>query len=542
MALRSVRRAVIALCVSVIAVSAVVASTEERAVLLGDFQGPLGVGHFDAVSGRGGLYFPDYIAGGVWKSDATPAGTVKLADVRATSLAIADGPLYFVAEETSQLWVSDGTTVGTIPVSDLRVSGYGLAAVDTRVFFSSDVGFHVSDGTSEGTAQLAERLGSGAVAVRDQVFFASGDQLWSTDGTPEGTALVQAGHSAYSIEPLLPVGSTLLFPLTYRRCSSPPPPGIICELVPDTTELWRSDGTPETTVQIAEMPIDGPYVVMNGMLFFQSGMLWRSDGTAAGTTLAAPIWPYTLVSDGRGRLFAWVRDISGFALWTSDGTAEGTVPLLQQTDSYRLRFEMAPVRGVMFFGDTDGTLWRSDGTTEGTRPVAIPVDPDTPYVAGVQAHQGALVFTTSEYPAGTGRWKLWALADCASGGDCDDGDPCTTDTCRDGICANRPLDGYPELLCRVKALQTSPDCVREVGLRPRKLRREALRLRQAVRHARGTKPRTRERHLLAHADRIAARITENVSGLGAAGLPPACVNVLDDAAWMPRRLLTRLAR
>jgi hypothetical protein len=289
------------------------------------------------------------------------------------------------------------------------------------------------------------------------------------------------------------------------------------------------------------MRIAGPYVVMNGMLFFQSGMLWLSDGTAAGTMLAAPIPPYTLVSDGRRRLFAWVRDLSGLTLWTSDGTTEGTVPLLQRTGSDRL--EMAPVRSVVFFvGDTDGALWRSDGTTEGTRPVAIPVDPDTPYVAGVQAHQGALVFTTSEYPGGTGRWKLWALADCASGSDCDDGDPCTTDTCRDGICANRPLDGYPELLCRVKALQTSSACLREVGLRPRKLRREALRLRQAVRHARGTKQRTRERHLLAHADRIAARLTEKVSGLGAAGLPPACVNVLDDAAWMPRRLLARLAR
>jgi ELWxxDGT repeat protein len=59
--------------------------------------------------------------------------------------------------------------------------------------------------------------------------------------------------------------------------------------------------------------------------------LWRSDGTAAGTTLVREVNPGESSSDpdeltnlGGTLLFSAVRNRWGRELWRSDGTADGT--------------------------------------------------------------------------------------------------------------------------------------------------------------------------------------------------------------------------
>jgi ELWxxDGT repeat protein len=124
--------------------------------------------------------------------------------------------------------------------------------------------------------------------------------------------------------------------------------------------------------------------------------LWRSDGTAAGTTRIADIRPGLkgdattlpassspngLTAVGR-TLFFSADDGHGQELWSSDGTTAGTrriadinrVPTgtMRSGSSFPADF-VASGRGILFSAD-DGIhgreLWRTDGTTAGTRLLA----------------------------------------------------------------------------------------------------------------------------------------------------------------------------
>ena len=113
------------------------------------------------------------------------------------------------------------------------------------------------------------------------------------------------------------------------------------------TELWKSDGTAAGTVLVKDIdsrPYSGSYPAhltnVNGTLFFtaNNGLddagveLWKSDGTADGTTLVADFPPAGVdsyldnLTDVNGTLFFTVNDgTHGNELWKSDGTAAGTV-------------------------------------------------------------------------------------------------------------------------------------------------------------------------------------------------------------------------
>src|SRR5262249_38861259 len=119
--------------------------------------------------------------------------------------------------------------------------------------------------------------------------------------------------------------------------------------------------------------------------------LWRSDGTAAGTTLVKSFGPGGVVSlgmDVNGTLFFTADDgTSGNELWKSDGTTAGTTlvtdifPGTSRTyDRYGYYLGEFPnssnpsyftnVNGTLFFTADDGAysrgLWKSDGTEAGT--------------------------------------------------------------------------------------------------------------------------------------------------------------------------------
>jgi ELWxxDGT repeat protein len=117
---------------------------------------------------------------------------------------------------------------------------------------------------------------------------------------------------------------------------------------------------------------------VNGTLVFTADdgtngrELWKSDGTAAGTTLVRDIRPggsaypseFTSVN---GTLFFTADDgTNGRQLWRSDGTAAGTLRL----SAFALApGNLASVNGTLFFTATDAThgteLWKSDGTATG---------------------------------------------------------------------------------------------------------------------------------------------------------------------------------
>jgi len=115
-----------------------------------------------------------------------------------------------------------------------------------------------------------------------------GEELWRSDGTEEGTVLVadlDPGASHSYPRYLTVVGDYLFFQANDDS---------------DPSELWRTDGTTAGTVLVGEFPHEGkggdPYIraltPMGGQLYFQTGetmstamKLWKTDGTAAGTVM-----------------------------------------------------------------------------------------------------------------------------------------------------------------------------------------------------------------------------------------------------------------
>ena len=146
------------------------------------------------------------------------------------------------------------------------------------------------------------------------------------------------------------------------------------------------------TQQVTEPdPGSGPYkfVPLGDYLYFgaDDGLhgfeLWRTDGTAAGTTLVRDICPgqcsslyFGLGAAAGGRLFFNAEDgVHGFEPWVSDGTAEGTRLLLDidpSGNSFPRWFTPLGERMVFTADDSDhgNELWISDGTPEGTELLA----------------------------------------------------------------------------------------------------------------------------------------------------------------------------
>ena len=380
-----------------------------------------------AVAGR--LLLVDR-QGGVWISDGTPGGTVRLGTTYAPGgpgqppdLAVLGGRIFFTGFDEAngfQPWRSDLTPAGTGPAdvigSSLAASSwpYALTPLGSRVLFqacdNSAGGLWASDGTEAGTVQLpgsdvpcpqGSRYGSLFIPVGDIAFYVWKDELWATDGTAAGTRdLLDLSPYWLTDSASAPLGNGLLFALL--RSSSDPTNGW-------EWTFWSSDGTPQGTRALFPFRFGGnprEFTAGGGLVYFYAQaaetpfpmQLWRTDGTEAGT--------YPLLSDtgssgipmvrlgGRTYFIAGQRPV-GYELWSTDGTVAGTAPVVPSLTGERPRspvgdlWSLTVFQGALwFFAQTseDGqpwALWRSDGTAGGTRAVkllAAVADPATGYV------------------------------------------------------------------------------------------------------------------------------------------------------------------
>ncbi|MBI1814828.1 MAG: DUF4215 domain-containing protein [Deltaproteobacteria bacterium] len=151
--------------------------------------------------------------------------------------------------------------------------------------------------------------------------------------------------------------------------------------------------------------------------------LWKTDGTAASTSLLKDISDGAWVNDcspldqpsaaANGTVFfAGADSVHGLELWKSNGTAAGTVMVAdispggdpQFPNSSRPR-ELIYVNGTLFFSAEDGVhgqeLWKSDGTAGGT----IMVADIAPGVAGSYPGGFTNVNGTLFFGAASGLWK-----------------------------------------------------------------------------------------------------------------------------------------
>lgn len=338
-----------------------------------------------------------------------------------TELTLVGDAIFFRASDPAtgaELWRTDGTAAGTTRVADINpgpasANPQELTDVDGRLFFlvGSSIPYGptdlwMSDGTASGTVRLADytSLPSPLYRVRLKatpggLLVAGGLELWRTDGTAVGTVqLVDFHGRAVSADwdwHLENMNGSTFFTMCDR--------GGDCE-------LWSTDGTPEGTIPRVTItppyhhpdwwgaPADQPpaavYEMKNvdGTLFFATGQeesvcdLWKTDGTAAGTSRLAHLEMSAIGSDDEwaaptfgslnGRLYFPGCDHRGCELWTSDGTPEGTrlvadINTPERGSSFwpttRLRF--VNVNGVLLFNilyDDVDELWRTDGTEPGT--------------------------------------------------------------------------------------------------------------------------------------------------------------------------------
>lgn len=301
--------------------------------------------------------------------DINPAGASQPSEF----VQVGDTTFFVASDDVTgrELWVSDGSVAGTSRVADIFP---GAASSSPR--------------------GLTEFNGSVMFAANDGI---NGEELWISDGTSAGTQLVRDifpgstddGPQDSSPRELVQLNGNVFF-----RAESA-----------DGVELWITDGTEAGTLQVLDISpgssTDGgntvpdssnpsELVVANGQLFFAADdgttgrELWKSDGTATGTTLVRDIFagsqanastPIELTVLDDEVYFAAQNAENGAELWKSDGTEAGTLLVKDinggSADGLSATNAMTAANGVIFFAATDGTsgfeLWSTDGTEAGTQ-------------------------------------------------------------------------------------------------------------------------------------------------------------------------------
>ena len=408
----------------------------------------------------------------LWKSDGTAAGTVLVRDIlpggdvggaafgsSPTNLTNVNGSLLFTANDGihgSELWKSDGSTAGTVLVADISAASGSYATDLTNVngklyFFATDdsngMQLWQSDGTTPGTTRISDvtsSFGSGwlnaenLTGVNGALFFvandgSSGQELWKSDGTSAGTVqLVDILPGDYdSPYPGYPVRPRSSYPFGLTNVN-----GTLFFSANDGVhgnELWKSDGTAVGTSIVKDL-IPGfdsgspnNLVNANGTLLFSATdaahgrELWKTNGTAAGTSLVKDINTQTLssspteVTNVNGTLFFTAYDVDhGIELWKTDGSTAGTVLVKDIAEG---SIASAPslltnVNGTLFFTAYDVNnrrqIWKSDGTTAGTVKIST-FDYSNPntltYPGQLTNVNGTLFFTAGSPATGNELWK-----------------------------------------------------------------------------------------------------------------------------------------
>jgi ELWxxDGT repeat protein len=262
----------------------------------------------------------------------------------------------------STLWVTDGTVAGTHQLSDTIKASNSQEGILNGKFIFSAVSPHC------------------------------GEEYFITDGTAAGTKLIKDINPGTAGSVASNTSVTLLNGYVYF-------PAITAA---NGCELWRSDGTTANTTMVKDInpgtadgisPDDGSFdfYLLNGYLYFPatsptSGYeLWKTDGTAANTTLVMDINPGTAASQPlitesdkivfKGYLyFVAVTATQGCELWRTNGSSTSMVKDIGTGTTSGIdstKFSMTIIGNSLVFKATTPTYgneyWYStDGTAAST--------------------------------------------------------------------------------------------------------------------------------------------------------------------------------
>lgn len=282
------------------------------------------------------------------------------------------------------LWVSDGSTAGTIRLNRVIPTVSTFFEHNNKTYFTTSTGNYQlwsTNGTVAGTDSIASPPGlTGwgtpmAIGSNSFVFTVAANKLWTSDLTTAGTFSIAGGATGMTI--LKVVNNIAYFRATTAT---------------EGTELWRTDGTAAGTYILKDIwagagssftnnPIVG--VSGNNVYFIanngSSGAeLWRTDGTTSGTILLGDIYPGTASSGitsakfwvgNNGVYFTANNQVNGAEMWFSDGTVANTHLI---ADVAAGAASASPSRPPFFNGNhayywyVSGVIYKTDGSTTGT--------------------------------------------------------------------------------------------------------------------------------------------------------------------------------
>jgi ELWxxDGT repeat protein len=198
----------------------------------------------------------------------------------------------------------------------------------------------------------------------------------------------------------------------------------------DVGNPWKTDGTAAGTSLVdapSGIPPGGffsawPYAATSDELFLIGGIfdanaigatgLWKIEGPAGVPEPVMDVAPSEPIVFNDELYFTAYDSESGTRLWKSDGTTTGTSPVadINPNGNSNSPGGFAVFDGAFYFAADDGAsgyeLWKSDGTEDGTERVAdIFVGGGSSNPTGLTVFNGALYFSANDGADGVELWK-----------------------------------------------------------------------------------------------------------------------------------------